>query len=212
MVMKLFKTSKLIMVTAIALGLASVVGIGVGAYIITGGNKTAEVPVTDEDVTITNNVVNLSASLKEGDNTLVYEPVNEVSNQRLNSDGGGDLEITLVLSIEANSTEIIPTFTVSVSSSYTAESLELAELNTYLVKPNDATVNGSQFVGSQGTFTHELKLTWSWGSAFNNNDPCTFYNGKTEKEVSADQLVTEMEAFRDNVNGNTWNININPVE
>lgn len=31
-IMKLFKTSKLIMVTAIALGLASVVGIGVGAY------------------------------------------------------------------------------------------------------------------------------------------------------------------------------------
>lgn len=210
-IMKLFKTSKLIMVTAIALGLASVVGIGVGAYIITGGNKTAEVPVTDDDIVITNNVVNLSASLKSGDNKLVYEPAKAVTGQRLNSDGNGDLDVTLVLSVEATSTDIIPTFTVSVVSSYIAESPELTALNTYLVKPSDVTVINSEFSGS-GTYTKEVTLTWTWGSAFENSDPCTYYNLKSEEEVSTATLVSAMEDFRNNVNGNTWKIEINPVE
>ncbi len=210
-IMKLFKTSKLIMATAIALGLASVVGIGVGAYIITGGNKTAEVPVTDDDIVITNNVVNLSASLKSDDNKLVYEPTEAVTGKRLNSDGNGDLDVTVVLSVKANSTNIIPTFTVSVVSSYSAESPELAALNTYLVKPSDVTVNKTEFTGS-GPYTKEVKLTWAWGSAFNTTDPCTYYNQKSETEVSTATLVSEMESFRDNVNGNTWKIEINPVE
>lgn len=212
-IMKLFKTSKLIMVTAIALGLASVVGIGVGAYIITGGNKTAEVPVTDDDIVITNNVVNLSASLKSGDNKLVYEPKVAVTGKRLNSDGNGDLDVTLVLSVEATSTNIIPTFTVSVVSSYIAESPELIALNTYLVKPLDVTVKNTEFTsGTSGTYTKEVKLTWAWGSAFNSTDPCTYYNLKSEAEVSTATLVSAMESFRDNVNGNTWTIEINPVE
>lgn len=211
-IMKLFKTSKLIMVTAIALGLASVVGIGVGAYIITGGNKTAEVPVTDDDIVITNNVVNLSASLKSGDNKLVYEPEKAVTGKRLNSDGNGDLDVTLVLSVEASSTNIIPTFTVSVVSSYSAESDELNALNTYLVKPSDITVNNEGYTETGGTFTKEVKLTWNWGSAFNSTDPCTYYNQKSEAEVSTATLVSEMDSFRKNVNGNTWTIEINPVE
>lgn len=210
-IMKLFKTSKLIMATAIALGLASVVGIGVGAYIITGGNKTAEVPVTDDDIVITNNVVNLSASLKSDDNKLVYEPTEAITGKRLNSDGKGDLEVTLVLSVEATSPDIIPTFTVSVVSSYSAGSPELTALNTYLVKPSDVTVNSGEFSGS-GTYTKELKLTWTWGSAFNSTDPCTYYNAKTEEEVPTATLVSKMEAFKSNVNGNTWTIEINPVE
>lgn len=210
--MKLFKTSKLIMATAIVLGLASVVGIGVGAYIITGGNKTAEVPVTDDDIVITNNVVNLSASLKADDNKLVYEPTEAITGKRLNSDGKGDLEVTLVLSVEATSTDIIPTFTVSVVSSYGAESSELTDLNTYLVKPSDVTVNNTEFRGTSGTYTKELKLTWTWGSAFDSTDPCTYYNLKSEEEVPTATLVSEMEAFKSNVNGNTWTIEINPVE
>ena len=210
--MKLFKTSKLIMVTAIALGLASVVGIGVGAYIITGGNKTADVPVTDDDIVITNNVVNLSASLKSDDNKLVYEPADAVTGKRLNSDGNGDLDVTLVLSVEASSTDIIPTFTVSVVSSYDAESSQLTALNTYLVKPSDVTVKNTEFTGGSGTYTKEVKLTWAWGSAFNSTDPCTYYNLKSEAEVSTANLVSAMESFRDNVNGNTWTIEINPVE
>lgn len=209
--MKLFKTSKLIMATAIALGLASVVGIGVGAYIITGGNKTAEVPVTDDDIVITNNVVNLTASLKSDDNKLVYEPTEAVTGKRLNSDGNGDLDVTLVLSVEASSTNIIPTFTVSVVSSYSAESPQLTALNTYLVKPSDVTVNKTEFTGSS-PYTKEVKLTWAWGSAFNSSDPCTYYNAKSEEEVSTATLVSEMESFRNNVNGNTWKIEINPVE
>lgn len=210
-IMKLFKTSKLIMATAIALGLASVVGIGVGAYIITGGNKTAEVPVTDDDIVITNNVVNLTASLKSDDNKLVYEPTEAVTGKRLNSDGNGDLDVTLVLSVEATSTNIIPTFTVSVVSSYDAKSPELTALNTYLVKPSDVTVNNTEFTGPS-PYTKEVKLTWAWGSAFNTTDPCTYYNKKSEEEVSTATLVSEMESFRDNVNGNTWKIEINPVE
>lgn len=209
--MKLFKTSKLIMATAVALGLASVVGIGVGAYIITGGNKTAEVPVTDDDIVITNNVVNLTASLKSDDNKLVYEPTEAVTGKRLNSDGNGDLDVTLVLSVEASSTNIIPTFTVSVVSSYSAESPQLTALNTYLVKPSDVTVNKTEFTGSS-PYTKEVKLTWAWGSAFNSSDPCTYYNAKSEEEVSTATLVSEMESFRNNVNGNTWKIEINPVE
>ena len=210
-IMKLFKTSKLIMATAVALGLASVVGIGVGAYIITGGNKTAEVPVTDDDIVITNNVVNLTASLKSDDNKLVYEPTEAVTGKRLNSDGNGDLDVTLVLSVEASSTNIIPTFTVSVVSSYSAESPQLTALNTYLVKPSDVTVNKTEFTGSS-PYTKEVKLTWAWGSAFNSSDPCTYYNAKSEEEVSTATLVSEMESFRNNVNGNTWKIEINPVE
>lgn len=210
--MKLFKTSKLILVTAIALGLASVVGIGVGAYIITGGNKTADVPVTDDDIVITNNVVNLKASLKSGDNKLVYEPTGAVTGKRLNSDGNGDLDVTLVLSVEASSTDIIPTFAVSVVSSYSAESPQLTALNTYLVKPLDVTVKNTEFNGTSGTYTKEVKLTWAWGSAFENSDPCTYYNQKSEAEVSTATLVTKMESFRKNVNGNTWTIEINPVE
>lgn len=210
-IMKLFKTSKLIMATAIALGLSSVVGIGVGAYIITGGNKTAEVPVTDDDIVITNNVVNLTASLKSDDNKLVYEPTEAVTGKRLNSDGNGDLDVTVVLSVKATSTNIIPTFTVSVVSSYSAESPQLTALNTYLVKPSDVTVNKTEFTGP-GPYTKEVKLTWAWGSAFNTTDPCTYYNKKSEEEVSTATLVSEMESFRDNVNGNTWKIEINPVE
>lgn len=204
--MKLFKNKKVVLASAIVLGVAAVTSSALAAYIITGGTVEQNKTVNPTDVTVTNKVVNLTVG--EQSEELKFMPETVISGERLTTEAGdeGNLEISFLLTMDATNKEYIPDLKVTVTPEGTA-----VEDGYVTLPPTDGVinVNHSLFEGTSGPFTYTLTLTWGWGEAFNSKDPCEYYNNDEKgKLFSIEDVGTQMEAFRDSINATTFNVAI----
>lgn len=205
--MKLFKNKKVVLASAIVLGVAAVTSSALAAYIITGGTVEQNKTVNPTDVTVTNKVVNLTVG--EQSEELKFMPETVISGERLTTEEGdeGNLEISFLLTMDATNKEYIPDLKVTVTPDGTA-----ADEGGYVTLPNtngEINVDHSLFEGTSGSFTYTLTLTWGWGEAFNSKDPCEYYNNDEEgKLVPIKDVGTQMEDFRDAINATTFNVAI----
>ena len=204
--MKLFKNKKVVLASAIVLGVAAVTSSALAAYIITGGTVEQNKTVNPTDVTVTNKVVNLTVG--EQSEELKFMPKTVISGERLTTEAGdeGNLEISFLLTMDATDKEYIPDLKVTVTPEGTAVGDGYVTL-----PPTDGVinVNHSFFEGTSGAFTYTLTLTWGWGEAFNLKDPCEYYNKDEEgKLVPIKDVGTQMEDFRDAINATTFNVAI----
>ena len=205
--MKLFKNKKVVLASAIVLGVAAVTSSALAAYIITGGTVEQNKTVNPTDVTVTNKVVNLTVG--EQSEELKFMPETVISGERrLTTEAGdeGNLEISFLLTMDATNKEYIPDLKVTVTPDGTA-----VEDGYVTLPPTDGVinVNHSLFEGTSGPFTCTLTLTWGWGEAFNSKDPCEYYNNDEKgKLVPIKDVGTQMEAFRDSINATSFNVAI----
>lgn len=209
--MKLFKNKKVVLASAIVLGVAAVTSSALAAYIITGGTIEKNKNVNPTDVTVTNKVVNLTVGEQSGE--LKFMPETVISGERLTTEAGdeGNLDISFLLTMDATNKEYIPDLKVTV----TQAAGTAANEGGYVTLPATngvINIDHNSFEGTSGSFTYTLTLTWGWGEKFNRKDPCEYYN-EDEKgmEVSIDDVVTQMEAFRDAINATTFNVAITEV-
>lgn len=206
--MKLFKNKKVVLASAIVLGVAAVTSSALAAYIITGGTIEQNKTVNPTDVTVTNKVVNLTVG--DQSKELKFMPETVISGERLTTEKGdeGNLEISFLLTMDARDKEYIPDLKVTVT-----QSAGTAVGDGYVTLPPTngvIDIDHDLFVGSSGSFTYTLTLRWAWGEAFNSKDPCEYYNKDEEgKLVPNKDVGTEMETFRDAINATTFNVAIN---
>ena len=206
--MKLFKNKKVVLASAIVLGVAAVTSSALAAYIITGGTVEQNKKVEPTDVTVTNKVVNLTVG--DQSKALKFMPETVISGERLTTEAGdeGNLEISFLLTMDARDKEYIPDLKVTVTQ--TAGSA--VEGGYVTLPPTDGVINidHNSFGGTSGSFTYTLTLRWGWGEAFNLKDPCEYYNKDEEgKKVPIKDVGTQMETFRDAINATTFNVAIN---
>ena len=189
--MKLFKNKKVVLASAIVLGVAAVTSSALAAYIITGGtvDKESQVGVTPVDVQ--NKVVDLQVTGLE-DVKLILQPEKPVSKGRLTTTGEGKMSLTFTLTMDAESQDLIPNITISVSEKVGGTLVS----GNYITLPEGIALTKTDF-GTEPDFTKEVTLTWGWGSIFGNVEPTTYFNedgaGASISDATVVQTMTDFE-------------------
>lgn len=203
--MKILKNQKFVLTAAILLGVAAVSSSAVAAYVITGGQQSGSADLDPSDIEIVNNTANLKVSAK--DSTLLFQPETAVSSGRLQSTGNGDLTAVITLTFDSNTQTVIPALDVTIQAKNGTDD---AVTKGYIVNPENVSLTYSNFTGSEGSWTHDLNLTWEWGDKFGNTDPCTYYNTGAGTATDDDTMDTELEAFKTAVANTTFTVSITP--
>lgn len=208
--MKRNKNKKIVLASTIVLGIAAITSSALAAYIITGGNAKGEANVKPSTVQIDNKVVDLTVGTVSGE--LLFQPTTPVTEGAITTSGNGNLTISVLLTVKAKDKESIPNYDVTV----TEKGGSVTSAN-YIVLPGATTVTSEDFtfVNDETGFTYNLPLTWSWGSAFDRNDPAAFYNPKivdTEDDVDVNDALTALNKFAEAVNATTFVVTITQVD
>lgn len=168
--MKLFKNKKVVLASAIVLGVAAVTSSALAAYIITGATVEKESPVGVTEVDVQNKVVDLQITGLE-DVKLILQPEKPVSEGRVTTTDAGKMKLTFTLTMDAESQDLIPNITISVSEKVGGTLVS----GNYITLPTQTTLTKTDF-GKGPDFTKEVTLTWGWGSTFGNVEPTKYYN------------------------------------
>ena len=208
--MKILKNKKVVLASAIILGISAITSSALAAYIITGGKKSGSAEVSPSDVIINNDVVNLTATIDASD-TLLFQPETPYTGPGpLHSEGNGDLKVTLKLAVIAARQEALGATTVTVSEK--KQDLEeyegsLAVAGNYVSFPDDTTVETTSFKdeNSDGTWECSVDLKFGRGTVFGKNNPCKYYETAGK---NTDTIKEEMDDFAAAVNATTFVVNV----
>ena len=202
----ILKNQKFVLTAAILLGVAAVSSSAVAAYVITGGNQSGSADLGPSNIDIVNNTANLEVSKKDG--MLLFQPKTAVSSGRLQSTGNGDLTAVITLTFDSDTKEVIPDLNVTVAAKNGTDD---AVTKGYIVNPGNKSLTYNNFEGSEGNWTCDVTLDWSWGDKFENTDPCAYYNSGAGRETAPATMLTELEAFKTAVANTTFTVSIAPA-
>ena len=203
--MKILKNQKFVLTAAILLGVAAVSSSAVAAYVITGGQQSGSATLDPSDIEIVNNTANLKVEAK--DKILLFQPKAAVSSGRLQSTGSGDLTAVITLTFDSETKEVIPALDVTIEAKNSPND---AVTKGYIVNPGNRSLTYNDFEGSEGSWTYDLTLEWSWGAEFGNTDPCAYYNSEAGTATEDDIMLAELEDFKTAVAATTFTVNIAP--
>ena len=203
--MKILKNQKFVLTAAILLGVAAVSSSAVAAYVITGGTQSGSADLDPSDIEIVNNTANLD--ITETDTTLLFQPAQRVTSGRLQTEEDGDLTAVLDLSFDSRTNEVIPDLEVTIE---TGDGTNDAVTKNYIVNPKSVSLTSENFTEGTGNWTYKLTLTWTWGSMFNNTDPCTYYNTGAGLSKNDTTMDSELNVFKTAVAATTFTVNIAP--
>lgn len=205
--MKILKNQKFVLTAAILLGVAAVSSSAVAAYVITGGQQSGSANLDPSDIDIVNNTANLEVSAT--DDTLLFQPLAPVSSGRLQSTGNGDLTAVITLTFDSNTQAVIPALDVTVAAKNGTDD---AVTKGYIVNPKNVSLTYDDFEGSEGSWTYDLTLEWSWGAEFGNTDPCAYYNSGAGSATEEATMLAELEDFKTAVANTTFTVSIEPTK
>lgn len=176
--------------------LAGVVTTTFAAFVITGGDNSADgnVSVVGEDVR--NDTLNVEFALTDGSITL--GPNTTDSSKRVHGDS-----VTEDLSVAASLTV---TGTADVWDTVTITATIPEALQNY-VAFDTVTLSVSDFAaGENNTYTlnsDKQTFNFKWGPAFKGSNPCDYYSDGAGKDVSASEVETALKEMKDAVNDQT---------
>lgn len=199
--MKRNKNKKIVLASTIVLGIAAITSSALAAYIITGGTTqdTADVQKPTE-IEVTNNIVDLQVGEVSG--KLLFYPEATISDKDVTSDVEGNLEISLSLSIEARSKDLMNDKTIEFT---VAEKVGGTLVSGgYVAVPVAQDIAGSSLTDENNDNIYETTATLKWGrgSTFGTKDPATYCNDEiTGGKMSASQAKELLEKFQTAVAG-----------
>lgn len=212
--MKLFKNKKVVLASAIVLGVAAVTSSALAAYIITGGIKERTGTIDPSPVEVDNKVLDLTVGPITDE--LIFRPVEEVATGTITSEGGGKLSVTIPLILTADEKKLSTLqFTIQVTEENTGDKKASDATENFVTLPED----GAQFTKTatdlgfgSADLDGELELAWGWGTKFDNTDPCSYYNEGAGADDDIGDIVTTMKAFETAVNGATFKVTISVAD
>ena len=99
--MKILKNKKVVLASAIILGISAITSSALAAYIITGGTTHGEGTIRPTQVVVKNNIVNLEVGTMNGE--LKFYPEELVKSGRvITTSDTGSLSVTFPLTMKAN--------------------------------------------------------------------------------------------------------------
>lgn len=200
--MKILKNKKVVLASAIILGISAITSSALAAYIITGGTVAQDETIDPSPITVDNQVVNLTVGDQQGE--LLFYPEETVSDERVTSDAEGNLTVKYLLTMNADAETKIPDITVTV----TAEGAGALVDDQYVKFPAVQNITDT-WEGSAGTFTKTLSLTWTWGQTFGGDAPTTYYNtGGDGDDVEDTTVISTLNLFKAAVDATTFKVSI----
>ena len=197
--MKRNKNKKIVLASTIVLGIAAITSSALAAYIITGGatEGTADVK-KPTGIDVTNNIVDLEVGEVSGE--LLFYPEETISGKDVTSDVKGKLTITLSLSIEAGSKNLMngKNIKLSVTEKETGTLVDAGDRN-YVTVPADQVIEGSSLTDDDGNNIYETSATlkWGWGTTFGSKDPATYCNNEIAGgRMTASEANTLLQDFK----------------
>ena len=197
--MKRNKNKKIVLASTIVLGIAAITSSALAAYIITGGatEGTADVK-KPTGIEVTNNIVDLEVGEVNGQ--LLFYPEATISDKDVTSDVKGNLTITLSLSIEAGSKNLMngKNIKLSVTEKETGTLVDAGDRN-YVTVPADQVIEGSSLTDDDGNNIYETSATlkWGWGATFGSKDPATYCNDEIAGgRMTASEANTLLQDFK----------------
>ena len=207
--MKILKNKKVVLASAIILGISAITSSALAAYIITGGTTHGEGTITPTQVVVKNNIVNLEVGKMNGE--LKFYPEELVESGRvITTSDTGSLSVTFPLTMKANAEfekTDIPELKVTVTE--TSGSLVT---ETYVVAPTVENITSDDWKGTSASFTHDLVLTWKWGEKFDSKDPAEYYNTGGGASLDASAVVTAMGTFQTAVTKSVFTVTIDKAD
>ena len=211
--MKLFKNKKVVLASAIVLGVAAVTSSALAAYIITGGIKERTGTINPSEVTVDNKVLDLTVGPITDE--LIFRPAEVVAEGTITSEGGGKLSVTVTLTLTVDENKLSTLkFTIQVTEENTGTKASDTTEN-YVTLPEDGaqfTKTAAELGFASGSLNGELELAWGWGTKFDNTDPCAYYNEGAGADDDIDDIVTTMKAFETAVNKATFKVTISVAD
>lgn len=196
--MKRNKNKKIVLASTIVLGIAAITSSALAAYIITGGatEGTADVK-KPTGIDVTNNIVDLEVGEVSGE--LLFYPETTISDKDVTSDVKGNLTITLSLSIEAGSKNLMSGKNIKLS--VTEKEGGTLVSGNYVTVPVAEDIAGSSLTDNDGDNIYETTATlkWGWGTAFgiDGDDPATYCNDEIAGgRMTASEANTLLQNFK----------------
>ena len=212
--MKLFKNKKVVLASAIVLGVAAVTSSALAAYIITGGINERTGTINPSPVTVDNKVLDLTVGTITDE--LIFRPAEEVAEGTITSEGDGKLSVTVPLTLTADENKLSTLkFTIQVTEENTGAKKASDETDNFVTLPEDGeqfTKTATELGFASGNLNGALALEWGWGSKFGNTDPCAYYNEGAGADDDIGDIVTTMKAFETAVNGATFKVTISVAD
>lgn len=184
-------------------GVLALVGTGFAAWTISQGAKKEAAGSISADATVKNNALSIDATSDwdKTDNAAIHfgpKVSGTITNPWLTVDSGStpeDLTATYHLVVKYNDKE--PT---SVAATLTAtEGYNTAFNNGYVgalpTEGNGITIGEGVKNAENKTVTYDIKVVFSWGSAFANDNPYKYYNSKTFTSELASEAKTAIEGL-----------------
>lgn len=194
--MKRNKNKKIVLASTIVLGIAAITSSALAAYIITGGatEGTADVK-KPTGIEVTNNIVDLKVGEVSGE--LLFYPETTISDKDVTSDEKGNLTITLPLSIEAGSEDLINGKTIKLTVTEKEGGTLVSE--NYVTVPLAQDIAGSSLTDNDGDNIYEKTATLKWGrgTTFGSDDPATYCNDEIAgSRMTASEANTLLQNFK----------------
>ncbi|MCI2068361.1 MAG: hypothetical protein LKJ88_02150 [Bacilli bacterium] len=197
--------SKSIVILSSVLGIAALVGAGFSAWVITqGAQATATGTITVD--TVTDNSITINSSWVDGNNTIIFGGLASHPCAWLkNSDHTENLTCTLHL-VVTNYTAV-DTFTLSIAASNDTKYQSAVTANLVGALP---TLGDKKAALSTGHGTIDVPVVFTWGSAFGNVNPETYYSTSPHNDYATYHTAASdnLTALHDDLSGVTFTITV----
>ena len=177
---------KLFVTLALLFGLAGVGTAAFAGYVLSDPKITNPEELTPGEIVVENRTYGVTADLEEAE--LYFYPTSAVNEGRVQYDGNpaSNLDLNLSFTIDDPNNYLEgKTLTVTV----TTTSSDDAVSNNYITLPTvqETTVTSGA--------AKAVTLAWGWGTAFNNTDPCQYFNeggaGEAKELGDADDTIAD---------------------
>ena len=185
--------SKSIVILSSVLGIAALVGAGFSAWVITqGAQATANGTITVD--TVTDNSITITPTWVDSKNTIIFGGLatHPTGAWLKNSDNVENLTCTLHLVVDNYAA--VNTFTLAIAGKTAADTTNYGKAVTANLVGALPTLGDKKDALTTGNGTIDVPVTFTWGSAFGNVNPETYYAGYTyaEKHEEANTNLTAL--------------------
>jgi hypothetical protein len=171
-----FMKSKAIIILSSVLGCAALVGAGFSAWVITqGDSKTADGTIVVDSVT--DKTVAITTSWKNSLSTITFGGLATHPTGAWLIDSDKTENLTCTLSITVTNYTVLNTLSVACTEVDAGAGKYSTAASANLVGALP-TFTDQKSACTTGTGTFDLPVTFTWGSAFGNENPETYYSGK----------------------------------
>lgn len=198
--------SKSIVILSSVLGIAALVGAGFSAWVITqGAQATANGTITVD--TVTDNSITITPTWVDSKNTIIFGGLATHPTGAWLKNSGNVENLTCTLRLVVANYAAVDNFTLSIAASDSAKYQSAVTANLVGALP---TLGDKKDALTTGAGTIDVPVVFTWGSAFGNVNPETYYSTSPHNDYATyhTEASNNLTALHTDLDGVTFTITV----